>query len=140
VLRLSQLTSTYVRYAIRALCVYTVLFRLEAVARSRPAHNVRGPGLLLLPMSCLSAVIARTVSQLNLTLLTGATREPPLGRWSLVNSGLSGVPSAFHGANAAQGTPSLVAPPCQEPADQLLAAWRGQDWDAVHKDSVLLPP
>jgi predicted MFS family arabinose efflux permease len=63
------LTRTYLRYALGALCVYTVLYGLTQWLEAGRAMSPQEAGLLLLPMSALSAVIAQPISQRNLVRL-----------------------------------------------------------------------
>jgi MFS family permease len=63
------LTRTYLRYALGALCVYTVLYGLTQWLEAGRGVSPQQAGLLLLPMSALSAVLAQPVSQRNLIRL-----------------------------------------------------------------------
>lgn len=63
------LTRTHLRYALSALCVYTVLYGLTQWLEAGHALNPRTAGLLLLPMSGLSAIIAAPISSRNLVRL-----------------------------------------------------------------------
>ncbi|WP_432144440.1 MFS transporter [Streptomyces sp. bgisy084] len=60
------LTRTYLRFALAGLCVYTVLYGLTQWLQAGRSMSSQEAGLLLLPMSALSALIARPVSQRNL--------------------------------------------------------------------------
>ncbi|BCK73455.1 MFS transporter [Streptomyces libani subsp. rufus] len=60
------LTRTYLRFALAGLCVYTVLYGLTQWLQSGRSMSSEEAGLLLLPMSALSALIARPISQRNL--------------------------------------------------------------------------
>lgn len=69
------LTRTYLRFALTTLCVYTVLYGLTQWLEASRALSSREAGLLLLPMSGLSAMIVRPISKRNLVrgpLLVGA--------------------------------------------------------------------
>jgi predicted MFS family arabinose efflux permease len=63
------LTRTYARWALGTLCVYTVLYGLTQWLEAGRGISPREAGLLLLPMSVLSAVVARPISQRNLVRL-----------------------------------------------------------------------
>jgi len=63
------LTRTHLRYALGALCVYTVLYGLTQWIEAGRGLSARDAGLLLLPMSGLAAVLARPVSARNLIRL-----------------------------------------------------------------------
>jgi MFS family permease len=63
------LTRTYLRFALGALCVYTVLYGLTQWLEAGRAMSPQEAGLLLLPMGALSAVIAQPISQRNLVRL-----------------------------------------------------------------------
>ncbi|WP_406473165.1 MFS transporter [Streptomyces platensis] len=60
------LTRTYLRFALAGLCVYTVLYGLTQWLQAGRSMSSEEAGLLLLPMSALSALIARPISQRNL--------------------------------------------------------------------------
>ncbi|WP_405835721.1 MFS transporter [Streptomyces platensis] len=60
------LTRTYLRFALAGLCVYTVLYGLTQWLQAGRSMSSEVAGLLLLPMSALSALIARPISQRNL--------------------------------------------------------------------------
>lgn len=60
------LTRTYLRFAIASLCVYTVLYGITQWLQAGRGTSSAQAGLLLLPMSALSALIARPVSRRNL--------------------------------------------------------------------------
>ncbi|WP_330476966.1 MFS transporter [Streptomyces platensis] len=60
------LTRTYLRFALAGLCVYTVLYGLTQWLQAGRNMSSEEAGLLLLPMSALSALIARPISQRNL--------------------------------------------------------------------------
>ncbi|MER6842184.1 MFS transporter [Streptomyces platensis] len=60
------LTRTYLRFALAGLCVYTVLYGLTQWLQVGRSMSSEEAGLLLLPMSALSALIARPISQRNL--------------------------------------------------------------------------
>jgi MFS family permease len=60
------LTRTYLRWAVLALCVYTVLYGLTQWLQAARFLSPLDAGLVLLPMSAISAVIARPVSSKNL--------------------------------------------------------------------------
>ena len=63
------LTRTYLRYALGALCVYTVLYGLTQWLEAGRGMSPQEAGLLLLPMAGLSALIAQPISQRNLVRL-----------------------------------------------------------------------
>lgn len=63
------LTRTHLRYALGALCVYSVLYGLSQWLEAGHGLDARSAGLLLLPMSGLSALIAAPVSRRNLIRL-----------------------------------------------------------------------
>lgn len=63
------LTRTHLRYALGALCVYTILYGLTQWIEAGRGLSARDAGLLLLPMSGLAAVLARPVSARNLIRL-----------------------------------------------------------------------
>jgi MFS family permease len=63
------LTRTYLRWAILGLCVYTVLYGLTQWLQAGRGMSALEAGLLQLPMSAVSAVIARPVSNKNLLRL-----------------------------------------------------------------------
>jgi MFS family permease len=60
------LTRTYLRWALLGLCVYTVLYGVTQWLEAGRGMSAREAGLLLLPMSAISAVLARPISQRNL--------------------------------------------------------------------------
>ncbi|MEE4596047.1 MFS transporter [Streptomyces sp. DSM 41524] len=60
------LTRTYLRFAISSLCVYTVLYGLTQWLQAGRNLSSKEAGLLLLPMSAMSVLIARPVSRRNL--------------------------------------------------------------------------
>ncbi len=60
------LTRTHLRYALGALCVYTILYGLTQWIEAGRDMSARSAGLLLLPMSAIAAVLARPVSRRNL--------------------------------------------------------------------------
>lgn len=60
------LTRTYLRWAILGLCVYTVLYGVTQWLQAGRDMSALEAGLLQLPMSAISGVIARPVSQRNL--------------------------------------------------------------------------
>ncbi|MFJ3950902.1 MFS transporter [Streptomyces libani] len=60
------LTRTYLRFAVASLCVYTVLYGLTQWLQAGRNMSAEAAGLLLLPMSALSALLARPISQRNL--------------------------------------------------------------------------
>ena len=60
------LTRTYLRWAILALCAYTVLYGVTQWLQVGRGMTALGAGLIQLPMSAVSGVIARPVSQKNL--------------------------------------------------------------------------
>ena len=60
------LTRTYLRLAILALCLYTVLYGLTQWLQAGRSMSPEEAGLLLLPMSAVSGIIARPVAQKNL--------------------------------------------------------------------------
>ncbi|MEV4093055.1 MFS transporter [Streptosporangium saharense] len=60
------LTRTYLRFAVASLCVYTVLYGLTQWMQAERGVSSREAGLLLLPMSALSALLVRPISRRNL--------------------------------------------------------------------------
>jgi MFS family permease len=69
------LTRTYVRFALTTLCVYAVLYGLTQWLEAGRGISSREAGLLLLPMSGLSAIVVRPLSRRNLVrgpLVVGA--------------------------------------------------------------------
>lgn len=60
------LTGTYLRMALLALCVYTVLYGISQWLEVARGISSQETGLLLLPMSALSAVVVRPISRRNL--------------------------------------------------------------------------
>lgn len=60
------LTRTYLRFAAATLCVYTVLYGLTQWLQAGRGLSSQEAGLLLLPMSALSALIAQPVAKRNL--------------------------------------------------------------------------
>ncbi|MGX1853046.1 MFS transporter [Streptomyces sp. NPDC055299] len=60
------LTRTYLRFAVASLCVYTVLYGLTQWLQAGRSMSSKEAGLLLLPMSALSALLARPISKRNL--------------------------------------------------------------------------
>ncbi|HTU71937.1 MAG TPA: MFS transporter [Trebonia sp.] len=60
------LTRTYLRYAVTLLCIYTVFYGLTQWIEAGRGLSAMAAGLVLLPMSVLSGLIARPVSQRNL--------------------------------------------------------------------------
>ena len=60
------LTRTYLRFALAGLCVYTVLYGLTQWLQAGRGMSSEKAGLLLLPMSALSALLVRPISQRNL--------------------------------------------------------------------------
>ena len=60
------LSRTYLRWAILGLCAYTVLYGVTQWLQVGRGMTALDAGLILLPMSAVSAVIARPVSQRNL--------------------------------------------------------------------------
>jgi MFS family permease len=60
------LTRTYLRLAVLALCLYTVLYGLTQWLQAGRGMSPEEAGLLLLPMSAVSGIIARPVAQKNL--------------------------------------------------------------------------
>ncbi|WP_223692268.1 MFS transporter [Leifsonia poae] len=63
------LTRTHLRYALGALCVYSVLYGLTQWLEAGRGMSPREAGLLLLPMSGLAAILAWPVSRRNLVRL-----------------------------------------------------------------------
>jgi MFS family permease len=63
------LTRTYMRWAILGLCVYTVLYGVTQWLQAGRGMSALEAGLIQLPMSAISSVIARPVSQRNLLRL-----------------------------------------------------------------------
>ena len=60
------LSRAYLRFGLLTLCVYTVLYGLTQWLQAARGVSSRETGLLLLPMSVLSALITRPLSQRNL--------------------------------------------------------------------------
>jgi len=60
------LTRTYLRWAVLCLCIYTVLYGVTQWLQAGRGLSPLDAGLLLLPMSAISGVVARPVSQRNL--------------------------------------------------------------------------
>jgi MFS family permease len=60
------LTRTYLRYAVTMLCIYAVFYGLTQWIEAGRGLSAMAAGLVLLPMSVLSGLIARPVSQRNL--------------------------------------------------------------------------
>jgi MFS family permease len=60
------LTRTYIRFAVAALCVYTVLYGLTQWLEAGRGISAQEAGLLILPMAVLSAVVVRPISRRNL--------------------------------------------------------------------------
>jgi uncharacterized membrane protein len=60
------LSRTYLRFALTTLCVYTVLYGLTQWLQAARGASASEAGLLLLPMSVLSVLIVRPISQRNL--------------------------------------------------------------------------
>lgn len=122
------LTRTYLRWAILGLCVYTVLYGVTQWLQAGRGMSALEAGLLQLPMSAVSGLIARSVSRRNLLrlplvaaalaclagsagvlLLTGST---PIG-WIIVVTLLFGVAL---GTGASANQTALYA---QVPAAQI---------------------
>jgi len=69
------LTRTYLRWALMALCVYTVLYGITQWIEAGRGLSASAAGLLLLPMAAISAIIMGPISQRNLVrgpLIAGA--------------------------------------------------------------------
>jgi len=69
------LTRTYLRWALMALCVYTVLYGITQWIQAGRGLSASETGLLLLPMSAVSAIIMGPISKRNLIrgpLIVGA--------------------------------------------------------------------
>jgi MFS family permease len=60
------LTRTYLRFAVTMLCIYTVFYGITQWMEASRGLSSVAAGLVLLPMSVLSGLIARPVSQRNL--------------------------------------------------------------------------
>ncbi|MBO2449084.1 MFS transporter [Actinomadura barringtoniae] len=60
------LMRTYLRFAVACVCIYTVLYGLTQWLQVARGMSAKEAGLLLLPMSAVSAVIARPISKRNL--------------------------------------------------------------------------
>lgn len=60
------LTRTYLRFAVTMLCIYTVFYGITQWMEAGRGLSAMTAGLVLLPMSVLSGVVARPVSQRNL--------------------------------------------------------------------------
>lgn len=60
------LTRTYLRMALLSLCVYTVLYGISQWLEAGRGISSQEAGLLLLPMSGLSAIVVRPISRRNL--------------------------------------------------------------------------
>ncbi len=121
------LARTYLRWAILGLCVYTVLYGVTQWLQAGRGMSALEAGLLQLPMSAVSGVVARPVSRKNLLrtpliaaavaclagsagvlLLTGTT---PIG-WIIVVTLLFGV-TLGTGASANQTALYAQVPPEQ---------------------------
>jgi hypothetical protein len=83
------LTRTYLRFALAALCVYTVIYGVSQWLEAGRHLSAQTTGLLLLPMSGLSALLARPVSQRN---RSGCRSSPPRCRASPPRPGCSSSP------------------------------------------------
>ena len=69
------LTRTYLRWALMALCVYTVLYGITQWIEAGRGISASEAGLLLLPMTAISAIMMGPISQRNLVrgpLIAGA--------------------------------------------------------------------
>lgn len=122
------LTRTYLRWAILGLCAYTVLYGVTQWLQAGRGMTPLEAGLMLLPMSAVSAVIARPISQRNLlrtplvvaavACVAGAagvlflTRSSPIA-WIIVITLLFGVAL---GTGATANQTALYA---QVPAEQI---------------------
>ncbi|WP_207711777.1 MFS transporter [Sulfobacillus harzensis] len=60
------LSGTYLRMALLSLCVYTVLYGISQWLEAARGVSAREAGLLLLPMSALSAIVVRPIARRNL--------------------------------------------------------------------------
>jgi predicted MFS family arabinose efflux permease len=60
------LTRTYLRFALITLCIYTVLYGITQWLEAGRGISAEEAGLLLLPLTALSAVLVRPISQRNL--------------------------------------------------------------------------
>jgi len=60
------LSRTYLRYGLTTLCAYTVLYGLTQWMQAAHGISSRETGMLLLPMSIISMLISRPISQRNL--------------------------------------------------------------------------
>jgi len=60
------LTRTYLQFAVTMLCIYTVFYGITQWMEAGRGLSAMAAGLVLLPMSVLSGVVARPVSQRNL--------------------------------------------------------------------------
>jgi sugar phosphate permease len=60
------LTRTYLRFAVMMLCIYTVFYGITQWMEASRGLSSLTAGLVLLPMSVLSGLIARPISQRNL--------------------------------------------------------------------------
>jgi MFS family permease len=76
------LTRTYLRFALTSLCIYTVLYGVSQWLEAARGFSAQDAGLLLLPMTGLSAVILRPISQRNLV------------RGPLIAAGISSIAGA----------------------------------------------
>lgn len=64
--RNSALTRTYLRYGLSSVCVYTVLYGVSGWLQAAHGYSSRAVGLLILPMSALSALLVGPISSRNL--------------------------------------------------------------------------
>jgi len=122
------LTRTYLRWALIALCVYTVLYGITQWIQAGRGLSASEAGLLLLPMTAVSAIMMGPISKRNLIrgpLIVGAaaclagaagvlflTTSTPIG-WILV------VTLAFGVALGAAASGNQTALYTQVAADQL---------------------
>ncbi|NMP24658.1 MFS transporter [Sulfobacillus harzensis] len=60
------LSGTYIRMALLSLCVYTVLYGISQWLEAARGVSAQEAGLLLLPMSALSAIVVRPIARRNL--------------------------------------------------------------------------
>ncbi len=67
--RNAALTRTYLRFALMSLCIYTVLYGLTEWVEVGRGVSAQGAGLLMLPMSGLSALLMAPISRRNLIRL-----------------------------------------------------------------------
>jgi MFS family permease len=73
------LTRTYLRWALITLCIYTVLYGLTQWLQAIRGLSALKAGMLILPMSALSALVVRSISRRNLV------------RWPLITAAVTAL-------------------------------------------------